>query len=331
MYLLIPAGIKRVPSMQASISLSRHQLQGRSFQYFFIFGGCSVLTTRKLTSYQCKFNCGNCGRLANKILAYEVRMICPKLIAVCKIHCKSPSRWPDGRTTLNWFTVHEANLSAYIRESAYVWSHVGCGRVHQTLLLHVPQIFKRRKSDANKQNFQIKLNLTYRARSTPKTIGIFTKVFCTFGPNLVILAWTGDELSRGQALNGVNFDFEVKFDLKGQGQSAPKTTGILTKVIYTYDSNLVILAWMGDGLSRRQASVYRTHRRTEGRTHRQTDAGNDNTRRPKLAFGKDPTPTEVAIKKNACSSITVPCWGYWSWCSQPERIFMSLKTSEVLH
>ena len=39
--------------------------------------------------------------------------------------------------------------------------------------------------------------------------------------NLVVLAWTGDELSRGQAQNGVSFDFEVKFDLEGQ-QSPPK-------------------------------------------------------------------------------------------------------------
>ena len=28
---------------------------------------------------------------------------------------------------------------------------------------------------------------------------ILTKVFYTYGPNLVILAWTGDELPRGQA------------------------------------------------------------------------------------------------------------------------------------
>ena len=49
-----------------------------------------------------------------------------------------------------------------------------------------------------------------------------TKVFCTSGLNLVVLAWTGDELSRGQAQNGVNFDFEVKFDLDGQGQSPPQ-------------------------------------------------------------------------------------------------------------
>ena len=30
-------------------------------------------------------------------------------------------------------------------------------------------------------------------------IGTLTKVFCIFGPNLVILAWTGPELSRWQA------------------------------------------------------------------------------------------------------------------------------------
>ena len=27
---------------------------------------------------------------------------------------------------------------------------------------------------------------------------ILTKVFYTYGPNLVILAWTGDEILRGQ-------------------------------------------------------------------------------------------------------------------------------------
>ena len=43
--------------------------------------------------------------------------------------------------------------------------------------------------------------------------------------------------------------------------------------------NLVILAWTRDKLSRGQASAYRTHR--------QTDAANDNTRRPKLASGKN--------------------------------------------
>ena len=89
-------------------------------------------------------------------------------------------------------------------------------------------------------------------------MGMLTKVFCTSGPNLVILAWTGDELSHGQAQNGVNFEFEVKL----QGQSPHKTIGILTKVFYTYGPNLVILAWKGDELSLGQASDYRTHRWT---------------------------------------------------------------------
>ena len=99
----------------------------------------------------------------------------------------------------------------------------------------------------------------------------------------MVLAWAGDELSCRQAQNWVTFDFEVKFDLEGQGQSPPKTKGILTKVFYTYGPNLVILAWTDDELSRRQAPVGVD---AHARTHTQTDADNDNTRRPKLALGK---------------------------------------------
>ena len=40
--------------------------------------------------------------------------------------------------------------------------------------------------------------------------------------------------TNSQAQTGVNFDFEVKFDLEGHGQSTPKTIGILTKVFYNY-------------------------------------------------------------------------------------------------
>ena len=111
-------------------------------------------------------------------------------------------------------------------------------------------------------------------------------VFSTSDPNLVALAWTGDELSRRQAQNGVNFDFEVKFDLEGQGQSPPpppqkKTIGILTKVFYIYGPNLVILAKTCHELSCGQACDWRTG----GHKHTQTDAGNDNTRRLILASG----------------------------------------------
>ena len=72
--------------------------------------------------------------------------------------------------------------------------------------------------------------------------------------------------TNSQAQTGVNFDFEVKFDLKGQGQSTPKTIGILTKVFYTYGPNLVILAWTVNELSHEQ-----TLSRTDGQTDRLTD------------------------------------------------------------
>ena len=73
-----------------------------------------------------------------------------------------------------------------------------------------------------------------------------TKLICTSSQNLVVLAWTGDALLRGQAQNGVNFYFEVKFDIEGHSQSTPKTIGILTRLFFTYGPNLVILAWTDD-------------------------------------------------------------------------------------
>ena len=51
-----------------------------------------------------------------------------------------------------------------------------------------------------------------------------------------------------QAQNWVKSDFEVKFDLEGQGRSSHKTIGILTKVFYISSPNL-ILAWTVDELS----------------------------------------------------------------------------------
>ena len=132
------------------------------------------------------------------------------------------------------------------------------------------------KNSANKfgrkTRFKIENEIEDQNQSIPKFIGILTQVFCTFGQNLVTLAWTGDELSCREAQNGVTFNFEVKFDLWGQGQSPPKTIMILTKVFYTYGPILVILAWTRDELSRGQASDYRTHGRTDRRTHRQAQA-----------------------------------------------------------
>ena len=55
--------------------------------------------------------------------------------------------------------------------------------------------------------YKVKFDLEGQGQLRPKTIGISTNVFRISGSNLVILAWMGDELWRGQAQNGVNFDF----------------------------------------------------------------------------------------------------------------------------
>ena len=46
-------------------------------------------------------------------------------------------------------------------------------------------------------DFQAKIYFEGQGQSPSKTAGSLTKVFYIYGPNLVILAWKGDELSRG--------------------------------------------------------------------------------------------------------------------------------------
>ena len=46
--------------------------------------------------------------------------------------------------------------------------------------------------------------------------------FCTSGPNLVILAWMGDELWCGQAQNWVNFYFKLNLTLIVKVDCCPK-------------------------------------------------------------------------------------------------------------
>ena len=99
--------------------------------------------------------------------------------------------------------------------------------------------------------------------------------------------------TNSQAQNGVNLDFQAQFDLEDHCQSPHKTIGILIKVFYISDPNLVILAWTVDELSHGQAHDWRTHRHTHIHTH--THAGNDNTRRPKLASGKKLLLQEIVI------------------------------------
>ena len=91
----------------------------------------------------------------------------------------------------------------------------------------------------------------------------------------------GDELLCGQAQNGVNLDFELIFDLEGQGLSLHKTIETLTKLFCTFGPNLVFLT--GPQLLHGQASDWHTDWNTD--THK--DTGNDNTQRPKLVLGKN--------------------------------------------
>ena len=86
-----------------------------------------------------------------------------------------------------------------------------------------------------------------------------------------------------------NLDFGLIFDLEGKGWSLHKTIGTLTKLFCTFGPNLVILAWTGPELLPGQAID------TQPDTHRHTDAGNDNTRRLKLASGKKWLKTWIMI------------------------------------
>ena len=116
--------------------------------------------------------------------------------------------------------------------------------------------FKDAKAIQINRILKFKLNLTYQARSNPKIIGILTKVFGTSG-------WPWRSRSN-----------------------TPKNNTDLNQGPLHLWSKFVdpsLNGWCV--IARRSTCLPQTQ--TDGRTHRQTDAGNDNTRRPKLASGKN--------------------------------------------
>ena len=127
----------------------------------------------------------------------------------------------------------------------------------------------------NQTIWHFKGNLTFKVKVNRQsyTPVILPKVVCTCGPNLVILAWMGDELWCGQAQDEVNVDFWGEFEFEVQGR-------LPLNVFCIFGQNVVILGWTGLELLDRHVSDWYTH------TDTQTDAGNDNTRRLKLALGK---------------------------------------------
>ena len=69
---------------------------------------------------------------------------------------------------------------------------------------------KKSKAKQNKTKNITKQKPNNKKKTTIQTIGILTKVFCISGPNLVIIAWTGDELSREQTLSLILCKLELK-------------------------------------------------------------------------------------------------------------------------
>ena len=132
--------------------------------------------------------------------------------------------------------------------------------------LQVSQIFQRRKSDANKQDFENKFYLTSHAQSTPKTTAILTKVFSTFAPNLVALAWTGDELSRRQAQNGVKFWLWSKIWPWRSRSITPQNNRDLNQGLLHLWPKFGDPSWKGSWVIARTSSWL-----THGRTHTHTD------------------------------------------------------------
>ena len=77
-------------------------------------------------------------------------------------------------------------------------------------------IYKNSENEFGRKNstVKIKFDLEDQSQLPPQTIGTFTKLFHTSGPNLVILAWMGHELWSGQAQNEGNSDFKLNLTLK---------------------------------------------------------------------------------------------------------------------
>ena len=119
---------------------------------------------------------------------------------------------------------------------------------------------------ATKLGIKIKNNIEGHGQRSPKLIEMLSMLRYIFGPNLELPTSIVGEWLHGKAQKRVNFDFQVKFELEGQGQSTPKTIGILTKMFCMSGSNLVILVRTSDKLSHGQARDWRPHGQTQATT-----------------------------------------------------------------
>ena len=130
-------------------------------------------------------------------------------------------------------------------------------------------IYKNRANKfSRKTGFKIENEIEDQNQSIPKLIKILTPVFCTFGPNVVILAWTSDELSCRQAQNGVNFDLKLNLTLKVT-VNHPQNNTDLNQGLYHLWSKFGDPSLNGWGVITQTSWGWCTHTDTHTNRHRQ--------------------------------------------------------------
>ena len=126
--------------------------------------------------------------------------------------------------------------------------------------------------------FEIKNWIEDQFQSSPKLVGIWIVLTCIFVPNLEIVTSIGGELWTSSKWGKFWLWSSI---LPWRSRSiVPQNYRDLNQGILHLWSKFGDPSWNGWWVIARTSSWL-----THGRTHRQTDAGNDNTRRPKLASG----------------------------------------------
>ena len=227
-----------------------------------------------------------------------------KPIGACKIQCQTLSRrlidlwWSHRDIKLDCVTVHSATLSACMRIRICV---VPCGmwstywRWSHLIYTNRCKWIRDAKFGRKYQVWNWKWNWRWSLINPKINMDLNSAkmhFWSQFG-NPDYDPWWLIARTNSQAQSGVNFDFEVKFDLEGQCQSTPKTIGILTKVFYIYGPNLVILAWTGIELSCRQ-TWWRTDWRTDGQTQATTIPEGQNW--PRVKMGPETVVRGMVVK-----------------------------------
>ena len=121
-----------------------------------------------------------------RALSNHTSLVCPPLRAAAMLE--------DA-----WTRVHASSVAPVNRDlnsaKMHFWSKFGNPDFNQWWL--IARTNSQTQTGVNLY-FGLQFDLEDQGQSPTKTTGILTKVFYIYGPNLVILAWTGGELSREQ-------------------------------------------------------------------------------------------------------------------------------------